>query len=305
MPEATEREKSNYTMRKALVKLKRRIGALYVVASVALLIILLTVVPLNVEYTMDMYNIICDDRRNADAFSAWASDSQFTNANEPDAQEMAMVLKNLFRMNPVTITIVWGSFTFPAVKSIDTAWNLVISRLGQMTFGIFTGKVITAWLVRKMESERVPYQLFRETALPRGCSLVILWYLCNTKRCSTLWKRHKLQLLGFAVCVSFVMIHPILTDAMTGYTVRRTPYYKGLNGDVLVVDEEREDGRLLYVDFSIDNGHLLNLSDPTYVWKSGGRRGGLFESGFSPPKITTFQSEAFNSEVYRCASIFL
>lgn len=303
MTELLETEDTNHSARQTFAKLKISAGSLHLIASISLLLVLLTVLPLAIEDTMDMTDVVCGDKLNADALAAWVGDHQFTDENAPYAQRLAMMLKPMFRMNPLSIMMAWGSFTFPVAKIIDTAWNLIISRIGQIVFGILTGRVITAWLVQKMELQSVPYQLFRETALSRSYSIVVLWYLFDRKRCSRLWKNHRLQLFGFAVCLTFVMVHPVLSDAMTGYTARRTQQLKGLNGDVLE-DQQRDDNRLLRVDFSIDNGHLLNLSDPTYVFRSPGSRSGYLEPG-SPPKLTTFQGELFFSEVTRCKSVLI
>ncbi|KAF5614599.1 hypothetical protein F25303_14069 [Fusarium sp. NRRL 25303] len=237
-------------------------------------------------------DVLCTDNRNKDAFLGIVP--QISLGVSLDSQPKGALFQALLKMNFFSITLSFGSFEFATVKVIDTVWNLIVSRIGQILFGIVTYKVIIAWLVEKMKSESVPYQLLRETALSKGFSLMMIWHLLRSSRASQFRKKHWGQLFAFAFCVFLVLVYPTLSGAMAGYKAQSEPYFQTKDGNL---SQDIPEG-IPVIAMSLDNGHLLGLSDPTYVWSNNSGIG-LAQPG-NPTNLTAIQNGTqFMAEISR------
>ncbi|KAH6646524.1 hypothetical protein BKA67DRAFT_579890 [Truncatella angustata] len=180
--------KSHHAKRQTLVRLKFLATTLFLLASIVLIIMMFIALPARI-FSVAVPDRICTDNINKVASISFAAAYNETNfENDSTTDQWATVMRLIFQMNPLSITMAWGPLTFPNAKAIDTVWNLVVSRMGQIVFGIVSYRVIITWLIERMRSQSVPYQLVRETASSRGYSIVVLWHLINMKRGFKLWK---------------------------------------------------------------------------------------------------------------------
>lgn len=279
--------------RSALDRFKLCPLLVYIAASISLIVLMFTTIP---DYTLNQTTPCDFGPKNLHIMYDFAL--EVTSSN--DAAIRAFYLKVLFQLNPFTILLAWGPLSFATVKIIDVLWNLIVGRIGQAILGIVTYKILVAWLVEKMSSHSIPYQLVRETALSKSCSLGALLHLIKVRRASNFWRQHKLHLFLFALCVAFVLGFPTLMGAVAGYRSLSDIYIKAPNGDLLQqLDDTNNSDQILQIAFALDNGHLLGLSDPAYVWVNPvSNISGIAQPGNST-NVTAFEGMDLYAEAVR------
>lgn len=218
--------------------------------------------------------------------------------SQSTAGEIAMALRVLFTLNPLQIRILWGPYNFPVVKTMDILWNLLVGRAGQLVAGIFTVQTITAWLIQTMSSCPVPHDMLMEAVISRGSSLSALWQFTRPKQEALIWKRHKLQLVTFALCITYVLSLPTLNSSASGYVARSEIFTQEPDGSLRRLDE-REWSEAPEINFAIENGHLIGQSDPVYFWRSYDTDMNGFASPGNPPTVAVYNDTSLNDELKR------
>jgi hypothetical protein len=115
----------------------------------------------------------------------------------------------------LNIDTAYGNLSFGLAKLIDLAWDVLVSRGGQILLGWVAYKVHTAVLLRIMEEKLIPYDLYATMALQ----------LTTVRSLRPLVKtffimfgfRKKLLLLWLSLSIIWIAIWPTITNAMTGY----------------------------------------------------------------------------------------
>lgn len=276
-------------------RVKRLVTPLYIGANVAFLVFMLTYVPLHLGSDGNL----CDlGLAQMDGNVYFKAIDPATEKTQTTADMMAKLLKLLFRLNPLPIRIFWGPYTFPAVKTMDIIWNLVVGRAGQVVAGIFTVQTITAWLIQTMSSCPVPHDMLMETVVSRGSSLSALWQFIRPKQEALIWRRHKLQLVTFALCITYVLGLPTLNSSASGYIARSEIFLKEPDGSLRRPDERRW-SEAREITFVIENGHLIGQSDPVYFWTTYDTDMNGFASPGNPPTVAVYNDTSLFDELKR------
>lgn len=260
---------------------KKLLVLLYIGANVALVVLMFTYIALHLGSPGN----ICDLGLTA-VDSDIIQKAAFGAGEEPtQAGLIAVALYTLFSLNPMPIRIFWGPFAFSTVKTMDIFWNLLVGRGGQFIAGFFTLRTLTAWLIQTMTSCPVPHDMFMESVFSRGSSLSALWQFTRPKAGSLVWRRHKFQLVTFALCIAYVLSLPTLNSAATGYMAQSEVYLREHDGTLERLDEKEwmEAPEILVV---IENGHLIGQSDPVYFWTGSDSDVNGFAKPGDPPTMT-------------------
>lgn len=276
-------------------RIKRLLAPLYIGANVAFVAFMLTYVALNLGSDGNM----CDlGLTQIDGNAFYEAVDPANEEGQSTAGEIATALRVLFTLNPLQIRVFWGPYTFPAVKTMDILWNLLVGRAGQMVAGIFTVQTITAWLIQMMSSCPVPHDMLMEAVFSRGSSLSALWQFTRPKQEALIWRRHKLQLVTFALCITYVLSLPTLNSSASGYMARSEIFIREPDGSLLRPDERKwSDSR--EVTFAIENGHLIGQSDPVYFWTIFDTDMNGFASPGNPPTVTVYNDTSLFDELKR------
>lgn len=109
----------------------------------------------------------------------------------------------------------WGPFAFSTVKTIDTAWDIIIGHGVQMLAWWTAYIVFSDALLRMIERHPASFRIFQRIAL-EGPSLLALWTLCK-ELLSVRSKRTKMLFTYMLLATSYVLCIPMFLGAMTGY----------------------------------------------------------------------------------------
>ena len=144
-------------------------------------------------------------------------------------------LGHIFNLN-----LVYGDLSFPLAKFVDTTWDIGFGRGGQAILTWISYKVLKESIVWIMESESVTYEFFVETVIS-SIGITSLRPLGSFVFSRTNL-HHKLLVIWMLIAVTWVVLFPSITGAMTGYINRVNP----------------DTGTMVNIS---DTGNLLNLRD--------------------------------------------
>jgi hypothetical protein len=130
-----------------------------------------------------------------------------------------------------TLNIIFGSYSFAAVKAIDVTWDLVVGRAGQFLLGLISYRVLADSLLAIMESDPVSYELYSAISIS-GSGVLSAAYLVKQFMCGSSWK-HVCLLFPLALSLAWVLAWPTVMRAMTGYAAKEDLFIRLLNGDLV------------------------------------------------------------------------
>ncbi|KAI1290582.1 hypothetical protein F5Y03DRAFT_378179 [Xylaria venustula] len=178
------------------------------------------------------------------------------------------------------ITFAFGSFSFTEVKLIDTAWDIVIGRVGQGILAYFSWHSFADYATVSMETTPITYTTFiilfleSDPSFKSICQLLrdFLQHRRLSSKVSTAW---------VIISMLFVLAWPTLISAMSGYSPETGAYVQDINGNFVPYNEFR---LLSYV---IHDGSRINLTDDYHIPLAPRQGDGsdnilLFDDGYYP-----------------------
>ena len=164
----------------------------------ALWIVILAVVPIVLLVTTNSnfliqteYDLILDSNIPCDINAAWTS------------------WGNLFDINART-----GIITFASAKGIDIVWDLVVGQGLRACLAVLSWRVNGEALIRIMEENAVPYEMFTSVALSSTFDTYVGIYE-TLRRIRSL--RAKWVMAWMFLSISYLVIFPTLLSASTSY----------------------------------------------------------------------------------------
>ncbi|KAI0527841.1 hypothetical protein F5B22DRAFT_582550 [Xylaria bambusicola] len=152
------------------------------------------------------------------------------------------------------INIPFGSYSFTAVKIIDTVWDVVIGRLGQSILAYFAYSTFADYATLSMETAPITYTTFIILFIESGPTFMSVYRLI---RDFMLYRRLRSTILTIWAIFSmlFILTWPTLIAAMSGYSPEVGAYVKDIDTENLV--KYNEFRLLAYI---IHDGERINLT---------------------------------------------
>lgn len=175
----------------------------------------------------------------------------------------------------LAITLGFGSFTFAQAKGIDTSFNLVVGRGGQLLLAYACYSIFRKAFARVMEVKTVTIEEFKAIAFEQ-VSLASCWtFGCGIPGACCCDRRRRKSTLDWRLACLFVtfvyiLAYPTWIEAMTGYQTGVRPYVQDPGNANLVPTESWQLPALIVRDGSrVGLGDNFTLeAQPFYVTTS-------------------------------------
>jgi hypothetical protein len=172
----------------------------------------------------------------------------------PPGDEVKAILT---RSAVYTLNILFGSYSFAAVKAIDVLWDLLIGRIGQFLLGFISYRVSADAMLAIMESDPVSYDLYTAISIS-GSGILSAARLVKQIVSRRSWKWVYL-LTSLALALSWVLAWPTMMSAMTGYVANDDLYVRLRNRD-LASYTNWENYRMTNLFIEIYDGQRIGLT---------------------------------------------
>ncbi|KAI0394875.1 hypothetical protein F5Y17DRAFT_231845 [Xylariaceae sp. FL0594] len=159
------------------------------------------------------------------------------------------------------INLGFGSFSFTEVKVIDTAWDVVVGRLGQGILALISWRVFADYATVSMRATPITYTAYIVLFLDSGPTITSFYRLTR----DLIRYRYLKSKLAAACVISsmvFILAWPTLVAAMTGYTPLTEAYVKDVEGHLITYREFHP------VDCVIRDSDRIGLTDNFIVISS-------------------------------------
>lgn len=166
----------------------------------------------------------------------------------------------------ISITLGFGSFTFPVAKTIGVFWDLVVGRGGQLLLVFLVYPTIRLAVVLVLEGRIAVLATFSRTFIERMSLNTMSNVLYNVVDTSIRQQPGKfgarlansIRLIGGFVCCAYAIVFPTTVSAMTVYQAELTPYLSvpPKNSGILV-----EASQITIPENSLLDGYRIVLQD--------------------------------------------
>lgn len=171
-----------------------------------------------------------------------------------------------------TINMAWGTFSFTDVKIIDTCWDTVVGRGGQIVVALVAYRVLRRSLDLTMEDCAISFptvtslycqQLQIASVWQLSRESISHWNPCRSARRDSRLSG-KLRLAMQAAACTYVMTFATLAVVMTGYRADLTGFFD-YSADQASELKPLNGIQRLYPSMVLSDGDRVGLSEPTLM----------------------------------------